>query len=162
LPKQPPASDEANDNPSKENTGDTSAVTQKDENLQAPLQQTSNLSAEDLSAAGNDLQTPVMEVHAHHHRAAAHGWRQYLFDFLMLFLAVTAGFFVENMREHYIEKHRLHQYLQSMTLDVDRNITALDSCMKENSIMVVLYDSLVEGLMRNPAVDRANFARTLG
>jgi hypothetical protein len=52
-------------------------------------------------------QTTDMEIHAHHlHKAPGHGWKHYLFEFLMLFLAVTLGFFVENLREHISETHR--------------------------------------------------------
>ena len=46
-----------------------------------------------------------MEVHAHTHTARKK-WTHYFWEFLMLFLAVTLGFFVENQREHYIENQR--------------------------------------------------------
>jgi hypothetical protein len=46
-----------------------------------------------------------MEVHAHTHTERKK-WTHYLWEFLMLFLAVTLGFFVENQREHYIEDQR--------------------------------------------------------
>jgi len=32
-------------------------------------------------------------------------WNHYLFDFIMLFLAITAGFFVDNKREVYMERN---------------------------------------------------------
>jgi hypothetical protein len=53
-----------------------------------------------------------MEVHAHTHSAPTSGgaarkkWTHYFWKFLMLFPAVTLGFFVENQREHYIEHQR--------------------------------------------------------
>jgi hypothetical protein len=50
-----------------------------------------------------------MEVHAHTHTERKK-WTHYLWEFLMLFLAVTLGFFVENQREHYIEKKRAKEY----------------------------------------------------
>jgi hypothetical protein len=66
--------------------------------------------------AGIDAQQPVeipsnqtsekMEVHHSSHVQHSKKWKDYLYEFLMLFLAVTAGFFVENQREHFIENKR--------------------------------------------------------
>ena len=46
-----------------------------------------------------------MEVH-HHAHTPRKKWTHYFWEFLMLFFAVTLGFFVENQREHYIEDQR--------------------------------------------------------
>ena len=46
-----------------------------------------------------------MEVHTHTHTARKK-WTHYLWEFLMLFLAVFAGFLAENQREHIVE-HQL-------------------------------------------------------
>jgi hypothetical protein len=51
-----------------------------------------------------------MEVH-HHTSHAGKKWTHYLWEFLMLFLAVSAGFFVENMREHIAENKRERQFI---------------------------------------------------
>ena len=61
-----------------------------------------------------------MELHAHTHTARKK-WTHYFWEFLMLFLAVTLGFFVENHREHYIEHQRAKIYAASMkaNLQVD-------------------------------------------
>ncbi len=40
-----------------------------------------------------------MGVHHHPHVHHSKKWKNYLYEFLMLFLAVTAGFFVENLRK---------------------------------------------------------------
>jgi hypothetical protein len=45
-----------------------------------------------------------MEVHHHSHHPKK--WKEYITEFLMLFLAVSLGFMAENIREHQIEKHR--------------------------------------------------------
>src|SRR4051794_36842467 len=58
-----------------------------------------------------ESQTPEdMEVHHHPHVHHEKKWSGYLFEFIMLFLAVSAGFFVENQREHYVENNRAEQY----------------------------------------------------
>jgi hypothetical protein len=46
-----------------------------------------------------------LEVH-HHSHTARKKWTHYFWEFLMLFLAVFAGFLAENQREHFIEHKR--------------------------------------------------------
>ena len=58
-----------------------------------------------------------MEVHAHTHTPRKK-WTHYFWEFLMLFLAVTLGFLVENQREHYIEHQREKQFVKSLFNDI--------------------------------------------
>ena len=58
-----------------------------------------------------------MEVHAHTHTARKK-WTHYLWEFLMLFLAVFCGFLTENLREHRVERQRGRQYIQSFYQDL--------------------------------------------
>ena len=58
-----------------------------------------------------------MEVH-HHAHTPRKKWTHYFWEFLMLFLAVTLGFFVENQREHYIENQREKQFIRSLYNDI--------------------------------------------
>src|SRR6188768_2713438 len=58
-----------------------------------------------------------MEVHQHPHTAGKK-WTHYFWEFFMLFLAVTLGFFVENQREHYFENQREKKYIQSFYEDL--------------------------------------------
>ena len=65
-----------------------------------------------------------MEVHAHSHTAPASGgtgrkkWTHYFWEFLMLFLALTLGFFVENQREHYIENGRAKEHAKNLYKEI--------------------------------------------
>ncbi len=71
-----------------------------------------------------------MEVHAHSHttgpdpstssghRALRKKWTHYLWEFLMLFLAVFCGFLAENLREHYIEHQRAKKFASSLIEDL--------------------------------------------
>ena len=54
-----------------------------------------------------------MEVHQHTH-TPRNKWTHYFWEFLMLFLAVTAGFFMENQRENYIEHKRAKVLTKSL------------------------------------------------
>ncbi|MEP6713378.1 MAG: hypothetical protein ABJA37_13210 [Ferruginibacter sp.] len=60
-----------------------------------------------------------MEVHHHpdlHHKKK--NFKEYFLEFLMIFLAVTMGFFAENVREHFTEKARGKEYIHSFTEDL--------------------------------------------
>jgi hypothetical protein len=83
-----------------------------------------------------------MEVHAHTHTTRKK-WTHYLFEFLMLFLAVFAGFLAENQREHFIEHKREKQYINSITEDLNSDIYMLDSIIRTRKGMDKLMDSLL-------------------
>ena len=83
-----------------------------------------------------------MEVHAHTHTPRKK-WTHYLWEFFMLFLAVTAGFFVENQREHIIESKREKQYIISLIRDVQLDIESLKQSAIAREKYIGKYDSLV-------------------
>src|SRR5688572_15955950 len=103
-----------------------------------------------------------MEVHAHAHTARKK-WTHYIWEFIMLFLAVFSGFLAEYQLEHKIEKERAEKFLQSMLLDVRTNISNLDSLIKQDHIIIANHDELVNWLIKDSAnIDRAAFARSMG
>jgi len=83
-----------------------------------------------------------MEVHAHSH-SPRKKFTHYLWDFLMLFLAVFCGFLAENFREHKVEQIRAHEYAESMVLDLQNDTAAIH--LEDKS--AVLYNSLVDSLL---------------
>lgn len=103
-----------------------------------------------------------MEVHAHTHTPRKK-WTHYLWEFLMLFLAVLCGFFAEYQLEHKIEKERAEKYLQSMLVDVQTNIKNLDSLLTQDKIIIANHNELVNWLLHDSAsIDRARFAQKMG
>ena len=116
------------------------------------------------TATTNISQTENMEVHHHpdvHHQKKK--WKEYFLEFLMIFLAVTMGFFAEQIRERHVEKERLHNYFGSMVLDIESNITSLDSAIRENSKMVLKYDSIVKFFLSSgDTLNRTAFAQNMG
>jgi len=65
-----------------------------------------------------------MEVHAHTHTARKK-WTHYLWEFLMLFLAVFCGFLAENFREHQVERQKGREYIESFYEDLKIDTTRL-------------------------------------
>ena len=58
-----------------------------------------------------------MEVH-HHPNLEKKNFKQYLLEGLMIFLAVTLGFFAENFRENMVENAREKKYINSIVEDL--------------------------------------------
>ena len=67
-----------------------------------------------------------MEVHAHTHTPRKK-WTHYFWEFLMLFLAVFAGFLAENQREHYIENQRAKQLAKNLYKEIYADSIAIQS-----------------------------------
>lgn len=88
------------------------------------------------------LQTENMEVY-HHPHTPDKKWTHYFWEFFMLFMAVTLGFFVENQREHYTENKREKQYIHSIAEDFRMDIYQLDSIIRTRKAMDTLMDSLL-------------------
>ncbi len=86
-----------------------------------------------------------MEVHAHTHTPRKK-WTHYFWEFLMLFLAVSLGFYAENTRETILHKKEVKTQLNSMLSDLQSDITLFDSVTDRNSYGAQMADSLVEML----------------
>jgi len=82
-----------------------------------------------------------MEVH-HHAHTQRKKWTHYFWEFLMLFLAVTLGFLVENQREHYIEYLRAKKYAHMLTDDLTFDIAELNKAERVLNKIITAGDSL--------------------
>ena len=123
-----------------------------------------NSQQESIEQSIANIQPQIKSMETHHpHVHHQKKWKEYLFEFLMLFLAVTIGFFVENTREHYVEQKRAKQFLESLLVDVRTNTKNLDSLLKQDNEIIVNHDSLVLWLLADSvSIDRAAFANKLG
>ena len=84
-----------------------------------------------------------MEVHAHSHTERKK-WTHYLWEFLMLFLAVFCGFLAENQREHMIEHQREKQYMRSMLKDLYSDTATIKRVYNRALVQITFIDSLIE------------------
>jgi hypothetical protein len=83
-----------------------------------------------------------MEVHAHSHTERKK-WTHYLWEFLMLFLAVFCGFLAENIREHNVEKKKGEQYILSFAEDLKKDIAQCDLSISELTETMRVLQNLV-------------------
>jgi hypothetical protein len=95
-----------------------------------------------------------MEVHAHTHTAPASGgtgrkkWTHYLWEFLMLFLAVFCGFLAENQREHMIEHQREKKFISSIVQDIKSDTALLKKTLAFNTSRIKTVDTLLEEMSK--------------
>jgi hypothetical protein len=92
-----------------------------------------------------------MEVHHHTHHPKK--WKEYLTEFLMLFLAVTLGFFAENIREKVVESHRAHEYMVTMIQDLKEDTSRINTAIKNTDRKVNAMDSLIRTIYNKPYND---------
>lgn len=75
-----------------------------------------------------------MEVHhVKHQENHRYSIKIFLYEFLIIFLAVTISFFVENIRERYLDHHKEVEYIQSLANDLRIDTLDMSNIIKENS-----------------------------
>ena len=67
-----------------------------------------------------------MEVHHPHHPTHKKKWSEYIIEFVMLFAAVTLGFFAENIREHIAENNKKKELLESVALNFKKDMKSIE------------------------------------
>src|SRR5688572_20457072 len=90
-----------------------------------------------------------MEVHHHTAPKKEKHFKHYLFEFLMLFLAVSAGFLVENQREHYVENQREKTFIKSYVEDLKQDTAKITANIQVRSFKILIIDSLIK-LLNGP------------
>ena len=98
---------------------------------------------EDTEAITQNQEPKIMEVHHHpdlHHKPKK--WKEYFLEFLMIFFAVTLGFFAESLREHISDKKKERDYIISLEADLKADIKNADQAINDSKKSEVLLDSL--------------------
>ena len=103
-----------------------------------------------------------MEVHHAHHPTHKKKWSEYILEFVMLFAAVTLGFFAENVREHQVIEHKTQQNLQSVILDLKKDSVLIKDIIKEyqnasiylNTLNYVFLDYQLNKISKDQYIDK--------
>jgi hypothetical protein len=85
-----------------------------------------------------------MEVHHHSHKPK--NWKEYITEFIMLFAAVTLGFFAENIREHSIITHRIEQNKIAVLKDLENDAATIDSILVTEQVAINTFDRVINAL----------------
>jgi hypothetical protein len=83
-----------------------------------------------------------MEVHNHGHVHEQKKWKEYVFQFFMLFLAVFCGYLAEYQLEHKIETDREKQFVASLVYDLKDDVASLEEHTKSQRTVINMMDSL--------------------
>lgn len=123
-----------------------------------------NMQAENAAAdmiAGSSTETisttqaaENMEVHHHAHHGGKKNWKSYIWEFVMLFLAVFCGFLAEWRLEQMIEHHREEEYIHSMVEDIQADVDQTNLLITQVEGRIGIVDSLLtalssEGIQQN-------------
>lgn len=105
-----------------------------------------------------------MEVH-HPHHIHKKKITEYFLEFLMLFFAVSLGFFAENIRDGYIEKERAHELALALYADIkndeEKMHVFVDSRTKIlNDIKEIILNVDANGIIANDPRQYRLFARS--
>ena len=102
------------------------------------------------SISQSETQTPDMEVHHHpdlHHKKK--NFKEYFLEFLMIFLAVTLGFFADNIRENIADANKEKQYARSIYDDLKVDTAVIQRTINEKAWIVLKFDSAENILTTN-------------
>jgi len=89
-----------------------------------------------------------MEVH-HHPNVEKKGFKEYFLEFLMIFLAVTMGFFAESLREYFGDREKENRYMYSLAEDLKKDTGALHYSIRRLSRDINAGDSLITIFAKN-------------
>ncbi len=78
-------------------------------------------------------------------------WKEYIFEFFMLFLAVSSGFFMENQREHFVEHRRAEEFAHSLYEDIKKDTAALRVVLEFSHEKSTRMDSAITLLKNYPS-----------
>lgn len=91
-----------------------------------------------------------MEIeHKYYHDAPEKGekkWKHYALEFFMLFLAITAGFLTENLRDHMVEKERAKEMAVGLYYELVEDSTQISNLIKRKKLLINELSSLIEAL----------------
>lgn len=93
----------------------------------------------------------------HHHAHAPHGkkaWKEYLFQFFMLFLAVFCGFLAEYQLEHTIEHQREKKYMKGLLENLAADTVMINGSVSYAQFLVRGLDSLQQNLYSDSVLQK--------
>jgi len=115
------------------------------ENIQPEDSSAKTIPSQETENINSTQEIENMEVHHHsHHEHGKRNWKSYFWEFLMLFLAVSLGAYVENFRESNLHKKEVKAHINSLVSDLQTDILVFESAIERNNYSAQMADSLVE------------------
>jgi hypothetical protein len=109
--------------------------------------------AKDIETINPNLKLENMEVH-HHPNVDKKRFKEYFLEFLMIFLAVTMGFFAENIREYFSNNERVTQLSEQLVQELKKDTASLNETIAYQTNLQKNADSVFKILRKSPnAID---------
>lgn len=94
----------------------------------------------------NSENSSTMKFFPIHNKRYERKLKDYLFEFIMLFLAISGGFFMENLRESYVDDKNEKQYISSLIRDIQEDTDSIQDVIGKNETQIKGIDSLLNYL----------------
>lgn len=91
-----------------------------------------------------------MEAYHPHGKHHPRKFKDYMVEFIMMFIAISGGFFMENLRERVVDRHKEHAYMVRLIRDVKEDTLNIKRIMRINERQMHGLDSL-QALLEMPA-----------
>lgn len=92
----------------------------------------------------NESKKEEMEVHVKPKENKEFKFKMFLYEFFIIFFAVSVSFFVENIRERYIDHHKEMQYVRSLANDIKIDTLDLSKIILYNKEQARGIDTLLK------------------
>ena len=91
-----------------------------------------------------------MEVHHHTHHPKK--WKEYITEFIMLFAAVTLGFFAENVRENLSNREKEKEIVLSLKEELSKDTSELNFLINEYPNKINTWNDSLHYLVENKTI----------
>src|SRR3954462_6282708 len=115
----------------KEQIANSNEETGNENNLQEQTIEQAETTNSTSEISKSEIQN--MEVH-HHPHVEKKNFKEYFLEFLMIFLAVTLGFFAESFREHLSDSVKEKEYIVSMIEDAKTDTLNISNAIASNRL----------------------------
>ena len=92
-----------------------------------------------------------MELHHHSHKPK--NWKEYITEFIMLFAAVTLGFFAENVRENLSNREKEKAIIESLKEDLTKDTAQLNYLINEYPTKISNWNDSLHYLVEHKAIN---------
>jgi hypothetical protein len=83
-----------------------------------------------------------MEAYHPHLKRQKTNFKEYISEFILIFVAITGGFFMENFRERIVEHHKEKEYMVRLIRDIKQDTLDLKNIINWNNRQMAGLDSL--------------------
>jgi hypothetical protein len=115
----------------------------KEENVNENISREQIIETTQPETQNPQLETENMEVH-HHPKVEKKNFKEYFLEFVMIFLAVTLGFFAESLREHLVNSEKERGYMESMIQDLKKDTAEATETIALQSLLLKKMDSALK------------------